>query len=101
MRHDQIWLALQLIHSGTVTPYDPAQPIQLLQGEDSPDVLYIAKLDAAARRKLQEWSAASRPSAVIYSWQPGLVRQIVAFEPVRVEKIPEYLMLRFGKAVRP
>ena len=52
-------------------------------------------------RKLQEWSAASRPSAVIYSWQPGLVRQIVAFEPVRVEKIPEYLMLRFGKAVRP
>ena len=101
LRHDQIWLALQLIHSGTVTPYDPAQPIQLLQGEDSPDVLYIAKLDAAARRKLQEWSAASRPSAVIYSWQPGLVRQIVAFEPVRVEKIPEYLMLRFGKAVRP
>ena len=99
LRHDQVWLALQLIHSGTVSPYDPAFPVQILQGEDGPDVLYVAALNTKARAQLREWFATSRQPAVVYTWQPGPVRQLVEFDTVRVEKIPEYLTLRFGKAV--
>ena len=100
LRHDQVWLALQLIHSGTVSPYDPATPVQILRGMDGPDVLYVASLDEAARRHLKEGFAGSLQPAVVYTWQPGPVRQLVELDSVRVEKIPEYLMLRFGKAVR-
>ena len=100
LRHDQVWLALQLIHSGTISPYDPTLPIQQVSGEDGPDVLYVAKLNAQARQQLKEGCAGSPKPAVVYTWQPGPVRQLVEFETVRVEKIPEYLMLRFGKAVR-
>jgi len=100
LRHDQVWLAVPLIHSGTVSPYDPATSVQILRGVDGPDVLYVASLDEAARRLLKEGCAGSLQPAVVYTWQPGPVRQLVELESVRVEKIPEYLMLRFGKAVR-
>ena len=100
LRHDQVWLALQLIHSGTVSPYDPDLPIQQLSGEDGPDILYVTTLNAKSRRELQALSAGTRQSAVVYTWQPGLVSQLVDLDSVRVEKIPEYLMLRFGKAVK-
>ena len=100
IRHEQIWLALQLIHAGAAQTYDPASPIQTLKGQDGPDILYIPTYNEQARESLAAWFTDPAWPAVVYTWQQGLVRQMLTGEAVRVEKIPEYLMLRFGKAVQ-
>lgn len=47
--------------------------------------------------RLGERFGASRKPCIVYSWQPGVIRQRFQESHVTVEKIPEYLIERFGK----
>lgn len=97
LRHDQIWLALQMIHSNTVSPYSNDQTVQTLVGDETgPLVLYASDFKQQTLDRLNKLLAQVKRPAVLYTWQPGLVKQYLAQWNLRVEKIPEYLIIRFG-----
>jgi adenine-specific DNA-methyltransferase len=94
--HDQIWTALQQMHAGVITRYDAENALHCLDITDT-DLFYVAQLtpdvvDALSRR------SEHRKPAVIYSWQPGVLQQRLKSEHFAFEKIPNFLVERFGGA---
>lgn len=98
IRHDQIWMALQQMHANAVSRFVPDVPFQILEGhETGHDMLYIPKTDKLVLNLLEKRFAESLKPCVIYSWQPGLILQRFDFSHMQVEKIPDYLIERFGR----
>ena len=98
IRHDQIWLALQQLHANAVSPYQDDKSVQSLESEATTyDIHYIPRLDSSTLEVLRARFAASRKPCIVYSWQPGVIRQRFQESYVKVEKIPEYLIERFGR----
>lgn len=97
IQHDQIWYALQLIHAREISPFIPSQSCQILETDVSV-VIYVPLLNTGANHQIQEIVNTVRKSTVIYTWQPGILTQEIFSERVSVEKIPDYLINRFGGA---
>lgn len=97
IQHDQVWYALQLLHSQEVSPYNSSQPYQLLES-NSTAVVYVPSLDSGIKQQILEMANAACKSTVIYTWQPGILAQEIYSERVCIEKIPDYLVDRFGGA---
>lgn len=98
IRHDQIWYALQHLHANAISPYFAAAPLQFLEGrETTHDVVYIPHLNPSALDVLRERLEATLKPCVVYSWQPGLLRQRFDSNHLRIEKIPDTLIKRFGR----
>lgn len=98
IRHDQIWYALQHFHANAISPYLAAAPLQFLEGGDTThDVVYIPHLTPSALDVLRERLEATLKPCVVYSWQPGLLRQRFDSSHLRIEKIPDTLIKRFGR----
>lgn len=97
IQHDQVWYALQLLHSQEVSPYVPSQPYQLLES-NSTAVVYVPSLDSGIKQQILELANAAYKSTVIYTWQPGILAQEIYSERICIEKIPDYLVDRFGGA---
>lgn len=95
IQHDQVWHALQLIHAQEISPFIPGLPLQTL-GTTGSLVIYIPTFDSTTKQALLELVQASSESAIIYTWQPGILSQEIYSERVSIEKIPEYLVDRFG-----
>jgi len=93
IRHDQVWIALQHIHSGTVTPYSEGD-IHLLDLGNS-DLYYVSKATKDVFDILEKRAEQKKP-ATVFSWQPGLLRQRIPVENISFERIPEFLIDRFG-----
>ena len=93
IQHSQVWIALQQIHAGVITPYAKGD-IHLLDIADT-DLYYVSKVSAAVIATLSVRSKSKKP-AVVFSWQPGLLTQRIASEHIVFEKIPEFLADRFG-----
>lgn len=95
-KHEQVWLALQLIHFGQISPYQTVSATQYVEymGET---LAYVTKLSADSIAELEDLAArASKIS--LYSWQPAQLRERIHAANVSFEKIPEYLIARFGGA---
>jgi adenine-specific DNA-methyltransferase len=93
IEHDQVWTALQLIHRPTLTPYTE-QPFLIAEDEEGA-LIYVPSFEKERIPSLRE--AVNRHSSVIvYSWQPGLLRQHLRSSHVQHEAIPESLLRRFG-----
>lgn len=91
--HPQVWIALQLIHRETLTPF--ADDLFLWAGDDEQGLIYVPRFRPEAAAALQK--KVERSTAVIlYSWQPETVRQHVRAAHVQHERIPESLARRFG-----
>lgn len=98
IRHDQIWYALQQMHANSVAPFDADSSIQILHGDEiGHDIIYIPQLNEAALSFLRVRTAATFKPVVIYSWQPGVIRQRFPQSHIKFEKIPDYLIQRFGR----
>ncbi|GIM47656.1 site-specific DNA-methyltransferase [Collibacillus ludicampi] len=97
LRHDQVWLMLQEMHKASVVPFVNELLIQVCEGTDM-RLMYIPSLTSEALDEAQFLLTSDHTPTVIYSWQPGLLSQRIKFEHVRIEKIPEYLLERFGGA---
>lgn len=97
IQHDQVWYALQLLHSQEVSPYISSQPYQLLES-NSAAVVYVPSLDSGIKEQILEMANAACKSTVIYTWQPGILAQEIYGERICIEKIPDYLVDRFGGA---
>ena len=98
IRHDQIWFILQQIHANTVAPYQEGVSVQVINGDDtSPDIMYIPIVDQIAIDALRARFEHTLKPCIVYSWQPGIIRQRFSESQISVEKIPDYLIERFGR----
>jgi adenine-specific DNA-methyltransferase len=94
IQHEQIWLALQLIHDEALAEYDVTAKVQV-SGSAEARVVYVPRLTAATVQEVAE-VAALGGSLTVYSWQPGQLRQRIEAGNASFEKIPEFLVKRFG-----
>ena len=94
IQHSQVWLALQLIHGEALALYDETAKVQV-SGSAEVRLVYVPKLNAATLKEVER-AAALGGSLTVYSWQPGQLRQRIEAGNVSFEKIPEFLVKRFG-----
>ncbi len=94
IQHEQVWRALQLIHGVPLAGYEKGAPVQLAGNADD-RLVYVPKLSEAVLEKVTR-VAGLGGRLVVYSWQPGQIRQRVEAPNVAFEKIPEFLVSRFG-----
>lgn len=94
IQHNAIWTALQLIHTETVSPFDSNALIQQLE-HDNTTVLYLPKINEAVLKDMQTLIAKGS-ILVIYSWQPGLLRQHFEDDRISFLPIPQFLVDHFG-----
>lgn len=92
--HEQIWIALQMINDSKLNPYNTVLPFQSVEMEDLA-IIYIATITnevvSALGDMIKRFS-----SAIIYSWEPGILRRQITRPGCVVEKIPDYLVHCFG-----
>ena len=94
IHHEAIWTALQLIHAESLSPYVTDALIQQATFENS-RVLYLPKINEAVLQGLRtECDTAS--TLVVYTWQPGLLRQHFDDDRLSFLPIPQFLVDRFG-----
>ena len=94
IQHEQVWRALQLIHGVSLAGYKKGAPVQLAGNADD-RLMYVPKLSEAVLEEVAR-VAGLGGRLVVYSWQPGQIRQRVEAPNVAFEKIPEFLVSRFG-----
>lgn len=94
IQHEQVWRALQLIHRVPLTGYEKKAPVQLVGNADD-RLMYVPKLSEVVLEEISRLAGLGG-RLVVYSWQPGQVRQRVSSPNVAFERIPEFLVSRFG-----
>lgn len=94
IQHDQIWHSIQQFYGYGLQPFDSNHSMQWID-TDSARLIYVQEINDAvleAVKDLIERCAA----VVVYSWQPGLFKQRIFSDHVRFEKIPDFLVEKFG-----
>jgi adenine-specific DNA-methyltransferase len=94
IQHEQVWRALQLVHGVPLSGYEKGAPVQLAGNADD-RLAYVPKLSEAVLKEVAR-VAGLGGRLVVYSWQPGQIRQRVEAANVAFERIPEFLVSRFG-----
>ena len=91
--HEQVWTAIQLIHTDTLSPYVACD--FLIASNDDQTLVYVPRFSNTIVDRLK--SRIEQANAVIlYSWQPETLRQHIVAPHVQHEGIPESLARRFG-----
>jgi len=98
IEHEQVWTALQLIHTETLAPFDAAASIQRADTEQGA-VLYAPKISEAVIEAVER-AVHDAGTAVVYSWQPGWLHQHIEDERASFQAIPQFLVNRFGLGTR-
>jgi len=94
IQHEQLWRALQLVHGVPLADYEKGAPVQMAGNTDD-RLMYVPKLSEAVLVEVAR-VAGLGGRLVVYSWQPGQIRQRVEAPNMAFEKIPEFLVSRFG-----
>jgi adenine-specific DNA-methyltransferase len=96
IEHAQVWTALQLLHRPALTAANPSKlPPFLISQDEKMVLIYVPRFDPKSVPALRE-AVKKHASVIIYSWQPGLLRQHIRAPQVQYEAIPESLVRRFG-----
>jgi adenine-specific DNA-methyltransferase len=98
IQHEQVWRALQLIHGVPLAGYNEGVLVQWAGNADD-RLIYVPKLSESVLEEVAR-QAGLGGRLVVYSWQPGQIRQRVEAPNVAFERIPEFLMSRFGGMAR-
>jgi len=93
IEHEQVWTALQMIHGDTLVGYEKAGFL-LVKEEDSA-LAYVPRFRKELVPELRK-ALKGCASAIVYSWQPEMLRQQIRASNVQHEAIPESLARRFG-----
>lgn len=93
IEHEQVWTALQMIHGDTLAAHEEEDFLIVKEGDSA--LAYVPRFKKALVPKLRE-ALEGCVSAIVYSWQPELLRQQVRSSNVQHEAIPESLARRFG-----
>lgn len=94
IHHEAIWTALQLIHAESLSPYVTDALIQQAVLENS-TVIYLPKINETVLQILNE-AIGTASTLVVYTWQPGLLRQHFEDDRLSFLPIPQFLVDRFG-----
>ncbi len=94
IQHEQVWRALQLMHGAALADYDVGALVHVAGSADD-RLVYVPKISDTAVAEVVRLAAVGG-RLVVYSWQPGLIRQRIEAANVAFEKIPEFLVNRFG-----
>ncbi len=94
IHHEAIWTALQLIHAESLSPFIDNALIQQAILENS-TVLYLPKINEEVLQGLCAVIAGAS-TLVVYTWQPGLLRQHFDDDRLSFLPIPQFLVDRFG-----
>ena len=93
IEHAQVWIALQLAHLDSFSPYEDT-PF-LWAGNEESAICYVPRFrrefSPALRRKVKESA-----SVAFYSWQPQTLRQHVRDSHVTHLSVSDTLTRRFG-----
>ncbi|MDS4032298.1 MAG: site-specific DNA-methyltransferase [Candidatus Contendobacter sp.] len=98
IEHEQIWTALQLIHTEALMPFDTAALVQRAETENG-IMLYVPKVSEAVIGILKQ-AIHDAGTAVVYAWQPGWLHQQIEDERASFQAIPQFLVNRFGLGTR-
>ena len=95
VKHKQVWIALQMIHQFPISQYRDEDQVKYNFLED---VLlgYVQKVDEYSLEEIQSLTE-KYSSVVIYSWEPGYIKQSILQNNLTVHKIPDFLVKRFGE----
>jgi adenine-specific DNA-methyltransferase len=93
IEHEQVWTALQMIHGDTLAAYEKAD--FLLVKEEDGALAYVPRFRKELVPELRK-ALKGCASAIVYSWQPEMLRQQIRSSNVQHEAIPESLARRFG-----
>jgi adenine-specific DNA-methyltransferase len=94
IQHEQVWLALQMIHRETLSPYKSG-PF-CWSGDPTAALMYVPRYreaDIPAIRKQARQSGA----VMLYSWEPSTFARHLKAKNIHLEPIPESLARRFGQ----
>ena len=94
IQHEAIWTALCVIHAESLSPFVADAMIQQVVLKNS-TVLYLPNINEAVLQDLQS-VIATASTLVIYTWQPGLLRQHFDDDRLSFLPIPQFLVDRFG-----
>lgn len=94
--HVQAWTAVQLIHRQAFADYDASHQLQESVHNDG-GLLYAATLNEAIVSRIVDLADDS-PHLIVYTWQPGLLRERLVAQNITIEQIPQSLVSRFGVA---
>ena len=99
INHSQAWAeVLQLTHMQTLLPLDESKPFAIAD-EDGQRLIYIPHFRAKDGRALSK-AVAQNPAAIVYTWQPDLLRaRLRNANNVQVEAVPQSLARRFGMRI--
>ena len=98
--HAQVWTAVQLIHRQSL---DSPPPVEgggalLLESVDADSgLIYVTSIADEAIPRILEL-AGQTAHLIVYTWQPGLLRERLAVQNITIEQIPQFLVSRFGVA---
>lgn len=92
--HPAVWNALQLRHLEAIAPYEEKAQFQWVEEGDSA-LCYVPRFRKEDIKDLRERVDAAG-NVVIYSWQPGLLRQHLRRPLVTHETLPNGLTRPFG-----
>lgn len=93
VQHEQVWLALQLINDCSIYPYS-SDNLQIGKSYDK-TIIYIPELNKDVIDQIQ-MTVSGCSGAIIYSWEPGIIRRQIEHPAVTIEKIPDFLVQCFG-----
>lgn len=95
--HAEVWTALQLMHCEAIQEYQEGSILQA--GNEDQLLIYLPRSPRANANVLRKAVKESR-EAIVYSWQPEVVRQLLHGEAnVQVEAVPESMARRFGMKI--
>ena len=94
IQHEQVWLALQMIHRESMSPFKRG-PF-CWAGDESTALMYVPRFreeDLPAIRKQARQSG----RVLLYSWEPSTFARHLSAKNIHLEPIPESLARRFGQ----
>ncbi|MEI6269980.1 MAG: site-specific DNA-methyltransferase [Methylococcaceae bacterium] len=94
IQHEAIWTALQLIHAESLSPFIADALIQQAVLENS-TVVYLPNINERTLQCLHD-ACTTAATLIVYTWQPGLLRQHFDDDRLSFLPIPQFLVDRFG-----
>ena len=96
VRHEQIWYILQQIHTDGISGFETGAAFQVRESNNS-RLMYIFEPSSDALSQLEKILTNSSKPSILYAWRPAPIKQQLLYEHLTVERIPEFLLERFGQ----
>ncbi len=95
LRDEQVWVAVQLMHTQHLIPYGRGLPFQFTETPNGM-LVYLPRVEEEVLRALVDEIETVNGHVLVYTWQPGILTERFEQDSITIEKIPDRLMAAFG-----